>query len=96
MRDAHTEDTSGRSVLGNFSVGEGHVNEHHETASAPHRRRAPLTVRVSFEESRLAAAYLATAYEQVLPRPCRSVASAGHPPAAAGRPCSEAVARRGR
>lgn len=72
------------------------MNERHETASAPRRGRAPLVVRVSFEESRLAAAYLAAAYEQVVPRPRRSVASTGRPPAASVRPRSEAVARRGR
>jgi hypothetical protein len=72
------------------------MNERQETASAPRRGRTALVVRVSFEESRLAAAYLATAYEQVLPRPRRSKVSTTPRSAAAGQPRPHAVGRSGR
>jgi hypothetical protein len=41
----------------------------------PHRSRAPLRVRVSFEPNRLAADQLAAAYDQVLPTRRRAVGS---------------------
>jgi len=56
--------------------------------SSPRRGRAPLAVRVSFEESRVAAACLATAYEQVVPRPRGSVARAARPLAGQDQACS--------
>jgi len=46
-----------------------------ERETAPIRTRSArrgIVVRVTFEENRLAAAYLTTAYEQVVPMRCRS------------------------
>jgi len=58
------------------------MNETDLLALHSRRARAALAVRVSFEESRLAATCLATAYEQILPQRGRCVTSAAPPSAA--------------
>lgn len=58
-------------MLGNFSA-EERLKEHDKSAS---QKRAVIAICVSFEESRLAATCLATAYEQIMPLRRRGVAS---------------------
>lgn len=64
-------------MLGNFSAEETLMTGDESAPLRPRRNCLPLAVRVTFEESRLAAHCLATAYDQIMPLRRRSNA-AGH------------------
>jgi hypothetical protein len=63
----------------------------HTDDQTPRRTRGVIAVRVTFEVHRLAATYLATAYEQVVPLRRRSTAA---PPAATPRRAAQQPAER--
>jgi hypothetical protein len=63
-----TEDSGHRAeLLGNNSTVERPLHKESATPRRPRREQGALPVRVTFEAHRLAATYLATAYEQVMP-----------------------------
>jgi len=62
-------------MLGNFSAAETLMTGDESAPLRPRRNCPPLTVRVTFEESRLAARCLATAYDQIMPLRRRSNAA---------------------
>ncbi len=82
-------------MLGNISEAQRRMNEGVLGATSPRRVRATLAIRVSFEESRLAASCLTTAYEQVLPRRRRAVGGAACPAAAQDQVLPQPVDRTG-
>jgi len=71
------------------------MNEGEMRPPRPRCNRMIVTVRVTFEESRLAASCLATAYEQVLPGRHRAVGGPAHSPAAQDQALPRSVERTG-
>ena len=84
----------GSAMLGNISTVERPLYEEENTPLHPRRERGALTVRVTVEAHRLAATYLATAYEQVVPLRRRGVRAptAAAPDQADQRPVARAGA----
>jgi len=82
-------------MLGNFSGADRLMNEGEMRPPQPRCNRLIVTVRVTFEESRLAASCLTTAYEQVLPRRRRAVGGAARPAAAQDQALPRSVERTG-
>lgn len=82
-------------MLGNILEAQRRMNEGVLGALSPRRARATLAIRVSFEESRLAASCLATAYEQVLPGRHRAVGGPAHTRVAQDQALPRSVERTG-
>ena len=81
-------------MLGNFSGVERLMNEGEMRPLRPRRDRVTLTVHVTFEESRLAASCLATAYEQIMPLR-RRAGAVGHSAPAPGQSAPRSGERTG-
>jgi hypothetical protein len=75
--------------LGRCSRVQAAANHEDATPLPSRQTRRELAVRVTFEAHRLAATYLATAYEHVVPHRRRRVPAVAQPPGGAPRPSAQ-------